>query len=290
MQTEPETISPADYTGTSASLAGEVGDPPAPASYIAVEQQVADVIAGRDDLIARQAAEIAALHKQRDAEKQIADEMEDARRDWEDLKDRAKAAKERFDTLAEALAKLVRGDVQTEVGEFSDGAGPKQTTLADAISDVDKAITTAEALKAKIAAGDVLTIKDMDWTAVELSALSSLASTGKPARVKPLTVMGLQYALTDVQFNGAERVAVLAQILDAESFDARYPNASRRAVPNDTDAEMEGDPQHGLPVKVGRKVFWLSSMADALLLKIPAEAAIGGEAEADDTGHDEPGE
>src|SRR5688500_9279860 len=126
MQTEPETISPADYpadaTAPSATDARIEVIPEGVPGTTREEQ-----LASRDDVIARQAAEIAALHKQIATEKQIADEMEDAKRDWEDYKDRAKAAKERFDTLAEALAARVRGDVQTEVGEFSEAGGPKQT-------------------------------------------------------------------------------------------------------------------------------------------------------------------
>lgn len=282
MQSEPEVLSPESVAadapfpceGSTATTDAIVGDPLRPATYAVVDEDAAEQIANRDDVIARQAAEIKALHKQIATEKQIAEEMEDARRDWEDLKERAKEAKERMDTLAEALSKRVRGDVQTEVGEFRED-GAKQTTIDDAIA--------APAAAQQMNGGDVLTIPDMDWAAVELAALSAVSSLGKPPQVRPYqTKTGNLLVLTNV----SRPIAVLHELLDAKTFAKRYPNATAHDIPSDA---FDGVQLLGYPVRVGRKKLWLGSNDDAWHVSIPDEVKITESAGVmDDSGDGDP--
>lgn len=219
----------------------------------------------------READELHAL-KKRDADlRQIAQEMESARRDHEDLKERAKAAKERMDMLAESLKALVLGEVQTEIGELQDDKS--QQTIA----------WTPEQVETRRAAGDVLDLGPgvIEWSALQVAALSHLASTGKPQKVTPVSVFGREYVAVDV----CNRIVSLLPILDIEAWDSRAPGVSPRQLPSDDrSAELDAlGPHAGMPVRVGRKIRWLAPDSDALLVRMPEESAISGNVE--DTEH-----
>jgi len=208
--------------------------------------------------------ENAAYRKKITAEREIADEMEAAERDEEDLKARAKKAKERKDSLADSLKALVKGDVQTDLGEFSDGMDQLPISWDNQ--------ATAEQKKA---AGDVLQLGPdiISWPDVELAALSALASTGKPQKIKPVEIFGLHYVLTDV----SDRVATLHQLLGDTAWEIHYSPVAFLDLPNsDRTADLDALGKFaGIPVKVGRKVQFICGDALAMLVRIPDNATVG---------------
>ena len=205
-----------------------------------------------------------AYRKKIAAEREIADEMEAAERDEEDYKARAKKAKERKDSLADSLKALVKGDVQTEIGEFHDGMDQLPISWDNE--------TTAHQ---KQEAGDVLQLGPdiISWPDVELAALSALASTGKPQKIKPVVIFGLNYVLTDV----CDRVATLHQLLSHEAWLDLYGAVDFLDLPNsDRSADLDAIGKlAGIPVKVGRKVFFIGSDAGAMLVQIPDNTTVG---------------
>lgn len=206
--------------------------------------------------------ELAAVHKQLEKAREIAREMDDCRSEEEELKARAKKAKENKDILADALANLVKGDTQTEIGEIIDP------------SDLQQPIEwTPQMVEERRAAGDVLTLGPdaITWDALEVAALSELASTGKPQKVKPVQLFGKDYVATDV----VDRVVSLLPVLTREEWDDRTANSIPMELPNsERSAELEAlGPHAGIPVKVGRSVRYLAPDGDALLVKMPEEKA-----------------
>lgn len=207
--------------------------------------------------------ENAALHKKIDAAHKIAEEMDDAQRDEDDLKERAKAAKARKDQLADALAALVRGDVQTEAGE-----------IVDPMANQQPINWTPQEVEARRSAGDVLELGPgvIEWADLEVAALSHLFSTGKPQTVKPVLFMGKHYVAVDV----TDRVVSLLPILSFDEFKEQH-GTSPVEIPSDArSADLEAlGPHAGIPVKVKRKIYHLAPDREALLVKMPDEAVIG---------------
>lgn len=131
----------------------------------------------------------------------------------------------------------------------------------------------ADSVAARIAAGDVLSVSGLDWSAVHRSALSALVSTGKPAKVKPVEIVGAPHVLVDVQ----QRTAVLYPLFEAETFVNKF-GVEGAARPDDRGEELVAlGPYAGIPVKVARKVMYLG--AEPLLVVIPTDAAISTGAE-----------
>jgi len=223
--------------------------------------------------------ENAALHKKIDAAHKIAEEMDDAQRDEDDLKERAKAAKARKDQLADALAALVRGDVQTEVGEI---VGP--------MANQQPINGTPQEVEARRNAGDVLELGPgvIEWAELEVAALSHLFSTGKPQTVKPVLFMGKHYVAVDV----TDRIVSLLPILSFDEFKERHGTGPVEIPSDARSADLEAlGPHAGIPVKVKRKIYHLAPDKEALLVKMPEEVKVGavadggpgwGRAESDD--------
>lgn len=237
MTTEPEVLSPETVTVT-----------PEPTPALSPEEL-------KDLEIARLKDENAALKKDRAECVALAEEHAGKIRDYEDLKARAKSAKDEADVLADALSKRVRGEVQTEIDpededqaeiEFTPGAAPTPDEAANL---------------------DAIAVEGLDWPAMEQHVLSALVSTGKPQRVKPVTIMGLDYVLVNVQ----ARVGIFHQVMDAERFTEEHKTEGATRPDERSEAlKLLGD-YAGLPVKVGRKVMYLG--ARPLLVRMPPDAA-----------------
>jgi len=158
----------------------------------------------------------------------------------------------------------VKGDVQTDLGEFSDGMDQLPISWDNQ--------ATAEQKKA---AGDVLQLGPdiISWPDVELAALSALASTGKPQKIKPVEIFGLSYVLTDV----SDRVATLHQLISGEVWEDHYGSADYLELPN-SDRSVNLDARGklaGIPVKVGRRPFFIGGDDLAMLVRIPDNATVG---------------
>lgn len=207
--------------------------------------------------------EVAAFQKKAAAEKKIAEEMADAERDESDYKERAKQARERKDQLADALASLARGDVQTEVGEITDPMANQQPIN-----------WTPQEVEARRNAGDVLELGPgvIEWADLEVAALSHLFSTGKPQKVKPVLLCGKHYVAVDV----TDRVVSLLPILSFAEFSDQH-GCNPSEIPNDSRSpalEALG-PHAGIPVKVNRKIYHLAPDKEALLVRMPEEVKVG---------------
>jgi hypothetical protein len=294
--TEPEVIDPSTVAADEAAArsAAET-EPAAPA---AVEEPTAET-AHTPDLDRARILEMenerlkgenAALKRERADCVELANEAEAKRRDWEDLKGRAKAAKDDYDLHLDALSKKVRGEVQVQVGDADDEEGeqasipfhgekPAPTTVApDQAPFGDGGPSNSDAISTRLSAGDVMKIDGLDWTQVSQAALSELVSTGKPATVRPLVLSSGAYVLTDV----VDRRAVLHPLHDAEKFVNLYRTEGLKLPNEERPAELVALGSHaGIPVKVKStekakrsKLAYIGSDADALILEIPGGTAI----------------
>jgi hypothetical protein len=255
MTTEPEVLDPS--TVANDATANHSNNEPIPVTDpTAVKENDTDLSPSelKDLQIARLMDELAAMKKDKASSVTLAEEAEAARRDWEDLKSRTKTAKDRYDQSLEALSKQVRGEVQTEI---------------DAEEDADQeTIPFTAAPEQTMAELDAITIDGLDWTAVEQSALSALVSTGKPAKVKPVEIMGLDYVLVDVQ----KRVAIFHQVMDGETFTQTHGLDGAERPDERSEGLQRLGSVAGVPVRVGRKTLWLG--ANPLCVVIPPSAAI----------------
>lgn len=252
---------------------------------------------------ARLKDEMVALKKDKAESVDLAEEAEDARRDWEDLKGRAKTAKDRYEACLGALSKKVRGEVQVEMGAGDDDDeegeqasipfhGEKQAPALAAPAETtpapfgDGGPANSDAIATRLSAGDVMVINGLDWAQVSRAALSELVSTGKPATVRPLVMSSGAYVLTDV----VDRRAVLHPLHDAETFVNKYRVEGMKLPNEERPAELVALGSHcGIPVKVkstekGKraKLAHIGSDADALILEVPENAAISATPPAED--------
>ena len=243
------------------------------------QEEVAGIIGpieSQADTIQRLRDENSALHKKIEHEQGLASEIRAAQAEEDELKERAKKAREYKDKLKDALERLVSGDVQTELGEMLDGEKQAQIKWDSPEEVADKRINN-----------DAITLQPgtITWQQVTLSALSQLHSLGKPPKVKPVEIFGNKFIATDVTANNAgKRIVTMHQLYDADQFAAHYKGLAALELPN-SDRTGEHDAKGALfacPVKIGRKLNWIGSDEDSLLVQMHDEDQLGGEVSADD--------
>jgi hypothetical protein len=130
-------------------------------------------------------SELAALRKRDAHGKSIADQIASQDKVVEQAKKNLKREVEALDALNQAAA------------VFLAGTDPNQQTLD--LGEGEDVGTFREAAPEYVPNADgAMEIPALDWTAVHLSALSALASTGKPARVRPVEMPDGLLPLRDV--------------------------------------------------------------------------------------------
>lgn len=195
--------------------------------------------------------ELAAMKRDRAECVDLAEEHAAKLRDHEDLKSRAKKAKDEADVLADALSAKVRGEVQTEIDPEDDEQDIIQFTAPPAASNLD-----------------AIEVDGLDWSTMDRHVLSALVSTGKPCKIKPVEILGLNYVLVDVQ----DRIGVFHQVMDDDVF-LTVHSIEGATRPDERSSELEALGQYaGIPVKIGRKVHFLGAVP--LLVKMPSTAAV----------------
>jgi hypothetical protein len=215
-----------------------------------------------DDLVSME-SELATLRRRAEHGRDIASQIASQERIVDQATKNLKREKDALETLNMAAAK------------FLAGVDPNQQEI-----DLEAA-TVSEAKEPEYTANDdgAMEIPGLDWSKVELAALSGMASTGKPPRVRPVEMPdGSRLVLTDVQ----ARVAIMVPALTAEQFDQRYPGMTRYEMPSEQIEATESAETVGFPVKVKRTKLWLAAIGDAWRVAIPLDAKIGGEASGGD--------
>lgn len=228
-------------------------------------------------------ARLARMERRFDAITELALDADQTEAEWESAKAETKKLKDELDEKRAAVQKAVLDKdtgAEDEAGSFGE-----QMTLDQAIAEGAPApaaaptVSPEEELRARAAAGDVLTIEGLDWANVHTHALSQVGSLGKPPKVKLLEIPLFEgrFVCTDILADGEQRTARFDQVYDAEAWTATYGETVKPLdLPNSerTGLHDAGGPLFGCPVKVGRKVHWIGKTEHALLVRMPKEAAV----------------
>lgn len=183
--------------------------------------------------------------------------------------------------LAAKLAEHVRTDPgQTDIRDIVGEGKPEYPKGADT--------PAGSAIAARVAAGDVIELKDLafGFEALRSARFDATASTGKPQRIVPASINESDYVLADVQ----GRVAVLLPVLTEKEWFGGPPfekyGPAKELPSDDVQRLAAGGKLNGCPVKVGRSTRYIGDEASALLIRLPAELAAAGDAEPAPSGKD----